>query len=103
MPDFTLRYLPLFERDMAETLDYITYRLGSPQAAQRLLDDTEDAILKRLENPLGVSPHESTRNREHPYYAIRIRNFVLFYVVLDNCMEVRRFIYNRRDIPRLLA
>jgi plasmid stabilization system protein ParE len=103
MADFTLRYLPLFERDMAETLDYITYRLGSPQAAQRLLDDTEDAILKRLENPLGVPPYESTRDREHPYYVVRIRNFMVFYVVIDTCMEIRRFIYGRRNIPKLLA
>jgi plasmid stabilization system protein ParE len=100
--EFTLRYLPLFERDLADTIDYITYHLSSPQAAQRLLDDTETAILKRLDNPLGLPPYESTRNRRHPYYVIRIRNFIVFYVVIGNCMEVRRFIYGRRDIPNLL-
>jgi plasmid stabilization system protein ParE len=53
---FTLRYLPLFERDLAAARDYIAFRLKNPAAALRLLDNTEAAIRKRLENPLGFEP-----------------------------------------------
>jgi plasmid stabilization system protein ParE len=102
MESYHLRYLPLFEQDLAETLNYLAQRLHNPQAAKRLLDDTAEAILKRLENPLSIPPYESARTRKRPYRAIHIRNFIVFYVVIDNVMEVRRFVYGRRDIPRML-
>jgi len=31
------------------------------------------------------------------YYAIYIRNYVVFYTVMDDVMEVRRFVYNRQN------
>jgi plasmid stabilization system protein ParE len=99
---FTLRYLPLFERDLAEVRDYIALNLQNPAAALRLVEDTEAAILKRLENPLSFEPYRSSRERKHLYYRINIRNFSVFYVVIGNVMEVRRFLYSKRDIPNII-
>ena len=45
---YDLRFLPLFEDDLNEIVDYITYRLRNPAAAERLVDDVETAILERL-------------------------------------------------------
>ena len=99
---FSLRYLPLFEQDLAAARDYIALNLKNPIAALRLVEDTERAILKRLENPLGFEPYRSIRNRKLPYYRINVRNFAVFYVVIGDVMEVRRFVYSRRDIPRIV-
>ena len=99
---YKLRYLPIFRKDLEETVRYISVNLNNPNAAERLLDDTEKAILKRLETPLAFAPFPSVKNRKHPYYQIRIRNFSVFYVVIDDVMEVRRFIYSRRDLDSLL-
>jgi len=99
---YTLRYLPLFVQDLAAARDYIALKLGNPMAAMRLVDDTEQAILKRLENPLGFAPHHSIRDRKHPYFRINIRNFAVFYVVIGNVMEVRRFVYSKRNIPGIV-
>ena len=96
---FTLSYLPLFEQDMAAARDYIAYNLRNPAAALRLVEDTEKAILKRLLNPLGFEPYHSSRDRQYPYYRIHVRNYTVFYVVIDDVMEVRRFVYGRRDLP----
>ncbi|MFR2490507.1 MAG: type II toxin-antitoxin system RelE/ParE family toxin, partial [Coprococcus comes] len=62
-------------------------------AAHRLVDDIESAILKRLENPLAFEPYRSAKRREYPYYRIYVRNYVVYYVVIGNVMEVRRLIY----------
>jgi len=99
---FKLRYLPLFERDLAAVRDYIAQNLKNPAAAMRLLEDTERAILKRLENPLRFQPHGSTRDRKHLYFRINVRNYVVFYVVIGDTMEVRRFLYSRRNLPGIL-
>ena len=99
---FTLRYLLLFEQDLATARDYIALNLNNPSAALRLVEDTERAILKRLANPLSFEPYRSIRDRKLPYYRITIRNHAVFYVVIGDVMEVRRFVYSKRDIPRIV-
>jgi len=99
---YTLRYLPLFEKDLEEICDYISFELHNPEAAHKLIIDTEKAILRRLVNPLGFPPYNSVRDKKQPYYRINIRNFSVFYVVIDNVMEVRRFIYSKRNLIDIL-
>lgn len=38
---YQLRYLPLFYEDMAAVVDYISNDLQTPQAANKLIDQTE--------------------------------------------------------------
>jgi len=99
---YNLQYLPLFEQDLTTVRDYIAFTLENPAAALRLVKDTEEAILKRLENPLGFEPYRSVRDRKQPYYRINIRNFAVFYVVIGNVMEVRRFVYGKRNLPEII-
>ena len=95
---YQLRYLPIFETDLLSTVNYITNVLKNEDAAHRLVDDIESAILKRLENPLAFEPYRSAKRREYPYYRIYVRN----YEVIGNVMEVRRLIYSARDTDRHL-
>jgi len=99
---FKLRYLPLFEHDLATVHDYIALSLHNPTAALRLIEDTEKAVLKRLSNPLGFKPYRSTRDRKQLYYRINIRNYSIFYVVTGDIMEVRRFVYSKRNLPGIV-
>jgi plasmid stabilization system protein ParE len=100
--EYTLRYLPLFEQDLADVRDYIAHTLKNPAAALRLIEDTDAAILKRLNNPLGFEPYHSSKDRQHLYYRINIRNFTVFYVVIGEVMEVRRFVYSKRNLPDII-
>ena len=99
---FTLSYLPLFEQDLMEVRNYIAQNLQNPIAALRLVQDTEKAILKRLENPLAFEPYRSNHKRKNPYYRINIRNYAVFYVVKGDVMEVRRFVYGKRDLTNIV-
>lgn len=99
---YKLSFLPLFEDDLNEITDHITNHLQNQDAALRLIDDIEIAINKRLETPLAFAPYPSARNRQNPYYRINVRNFVIFYVVVGNTMEVRRVLYSTRNFDNLL-
>ena len=99
---FKLTFLPLFEEDLLEVTDYITSTLQNPSAAHRLVDDIELAIVKRLEMPLSFSPYHSSKIRNHPYYRTNVRNFSIFYVVIDDTVEVRRLLYSKRNIDELI-
>ena len=80
---YELQYLPLFYDDLRQTLTYIERKLHNPQAAADLLDAVED--------------------RKNPYYAIYVKNFVVYYVVLEHrIMEVRRFLYKRQNRQEMI-
>ena len=88
---YELQYLPLFYDDLRQTLTYIERKLHNPQAAADLLDAVEEAILERSTCAESFEPYPSTRDRKNPYYAIYVKNFVVYYVVLEHrIMEVRR-------------
>ena len=94
---YELRILPLFEEDLNEIVDYITYRLRNPVAANNLIDAVEAAIYERLPVAESFEQYTSSRERHYPYYRIQVKNFTIFYVVIDNVMEVRRILYGRRN------
>ena len=102
---YKLRYLPLFEQDLMQTISYITNVLKNTDAAEKLVNDLvndiEDAIQERLEYPLAFEPFP-LKKRDYPYYRIYIRNYVIYYVVIGDVMEVRRFLYGARDTNRYL-
>ena len=92
---YKLRYLPLFYEDLKETIVYITE------------DEVEAAILERQSVAESFEPYHSLKERRYSYYRIYVKNFVVYYVVIDDegddkIMEVRRFLYNKQDVKHLL-
>lgn len=67
MKNYKLRYLKLFEDDLYEAVSYITDVLNNPQAAERLIEETENAILERLKMPLAFEPYRSSKSRKNIY------------------------------------
>ena len=83
-------------------MDYIAVVLQNPDAAMKLIDDVETAINRRLQSPEAFEPFHSRRQREHPYYRIGVGNYIVFYVVIGDVMEVRRLLYSGRDWHKML-
>ena len=100
--EYTLSYLPLFEQDLTNTKRYIRDTLGNKQAADKLVDNVEKAIFNKLKMPLSFEPYSSAVKRKYPYYRIYIGNYVVFYVVINKIMEIRRLIYGKRNFDELL-
>ena len=104
---YKLRYLPLFYEDLEQKVVHIAEKLQNQQAANDLLDAVENAILGRLPVAEAFEPYHSIRERRYPYYRIYVKNFVVWYVVIDDegedkIMEVRRFLYNKQNREELL-
>lgn len=97
---YILRFLPLFEEDLNEIANYIVVRLKNPIAADKLVDEVQLAIRERLTCPEVFEKYRSVRERQYPYYRIMVNNFIIFYVVIGDVMEVRRIIYSRRDLSK---
>lgn len=95
---YKLRFLPLFEDDLNAIVEYIAVRLKNPMAANALVDDVQQSIRERLSCAEAFEQFHSVKERQYPYYRIYVRNYTIFYVVIDDVMEVRRLLYNRRDL-----
>ena len=63
----------------------------------KLQADVEGAVRERLSAPTSFEPVASHVDREHPYYRIYVGNYIVFYCVIGNVMELRRFIYKGRN------
>lgn len=99
---YELRYLPLFYEDLEQKVVYIAETLHNEKAANDLLDAVENAIMERLPVAESFEPYHSVKERRYNYYRIYVKNFVIYYVVIDDVgtkkiMEVRRFLYNKQD------
>ena len=102
MPKYTVSYLPIFDADLSDAWNYIAFRLKNPSAADKLMSDAEEAILKRQKTPTSFQQYHSKKEREHSYYRIEIHNYNIWYVVIGNRMEIRRFLYYKRNTDELL-
>jgi len=98
---YSLRYLPRYEQDLNEIVDYIVFKLHNPEGAINLVKRIENAILERLNCPLSFEPFQSIRKRKNPYYRIYVDNFTVYYVVIKDVMEVRKLLYSSRDAGEL--
>ena len=99
---YKLVFLPTFEEDMNQAVDYIALTLNNPDAADRLLEDVLHAIHERLKCPEAFEPWKSEKVRDQVYYRIYVRRYTVFYVVYDDVMEVRRFLYTPSNWKRKL-
>ena len=97
-----LRFLPLFEEDLIQIIDYITDQLQNPQAADALVDAVQRAIQERTTRAEAFEPYHSAKERQYPYYRIYVRNYTIYYVVIGDVMEVRRILYSKRDLRKSL-
>lgn len=91
------------EEDLTEA--YLHIGADSPEAAERLLDAVGDAVALLLENPQAGNPREfrSPRAQGIRSWAPRaFPNYLIFYRVDGDDMEVVRFLHGARDLPRYL-
>ena len=102
-PMYELQYLPLFYDDLLATVKYLSEALHNPKAANKLIDDVENAVLDRLPNAEAFEPFHSLKERRYPYYRIYVNNYIVYYVVIEHrIMEVRRLLYVGRNRDQIL-
>lgn len=99
---YSLKYLPKYEEDLNEIVDYISFKLQNPISALRLIDKIEKALTDRLSFPLSFEPFQSTKKRKNQYFRIYVDNYTIYYVVIDKVMEVRRILYGKRDANQII-
>lgn len=99
---YKLRYLKLAHSDLLDIVSYISDQLYAPQAATDLVDKL-DKVISRLEQfPFSGHPYANKQKLEDEYRILVVENYLVFYVVYDSVVEIRRIIYGKRNYQDLL-
>lgn len=99
---FKVIYLSLFYEDIEKIVDYMIFKLKNEIVARNFIDEVENAIKERANNPNYYEKYYSRKERKDTYYRIYVNNYIIFYVIKDNIMEVRRILYNRMNFDRFI-
>ncbi len=90
-------YLPLAESDLMEALHYIAYTLEAPDAARDLLSAFDEAVKRIAEFPYACGLYRTDRPMRDEIRMAPVKNYLLYYAVFPDRVEIRRFLHSRRD------
>jgi len=102
MLDLDIVYLPSFQQDIDSITDYITYTLEAPKAALNLLDELEKSIKDLKMFPLAHRLYRPIKPILTEYRVLTVKNYLVFYVVLEKTIEIHRIIYKKRNLSQLI-
>ena len=90
-------YLPLAESDIMSAVDYITFTLDAPSAANGLLDELDKTVRQIAEFPYSCELYRTERPMKDEVRKVPVKNYVLYYAVFQDTVEIRRFLHGRRN------
>ena len=100
MPE--IKYLPSFYQELNAIVEYITYTLKAPRAALDLLDDLEKSINSLKDFPLAHRLYRPIKPIASQYRVFSVKNYLVFYIIHEEIIEIHRIIYKKRDLSQLI-
>ena len=97
---YRIQYLSVANRDLLEIVDYI--KADNPVAASALLDKIDVSVSRLASMPHSGKTPDDARLKAMGYQIIVVGNYLVFYVVTDNNVEIRRVLHGKRNYSFLL-
>jgi addiction module RelE/StbE family toxin len=97
---YQINYLPSAQQDLLEIIEYISK--DDAQAAHAFVDKLDATISKLAAFPfLGLIPNDR-RLQSLKYRMLVIQNYLVFYVVIEDEIEIRRILHGKRKYQFIL-
>lgn len=94
-------YLPIAEDDILAAVEYIAYKLDNPSAAEALLDELDKTVERVARFPYSSELYRTDRPMRKEIRMVSVKNYVLYYAVAEETVEMQRLIHRRRDKTQL--
>ena len=88
---FLIEYLPIAENDLTEILEYI--QIDNPTVALIFIDEIDRAISKLAFFPFIGPVPKDPRLIHLNYRMLVVGSYIVFYVVLEDVVEIRRMLH----------
>ncbi|MCT2536707.1 type II toxin-antitoxin system RelE/ParE family toxin [Aquibacillus koreensis] len=99
---YELQYLPLALKDLRGITDYITDTVRDPEAAMDFLNALNDSISMLQQFPYSYRIYQSIQPLESEYRLLPVKNYVVFYIVKEEVVEIHRVVYGKMDLTKVL-
>ena len=100
--NYTIKYLPSFDKEFNDILYYITYVLKNKIAAENVFKSVNNSIIKRSINPKSFEIYRSNKKRKYNFYKIHLKSYTIFYTVRNTTMEIVHILYNKRNFNKFI-
>ena len=96
---YNVVYLPTADRQLSDAIMYIARELGSPTAAEHLLDEVDRICESLADLPYRYSLYPVTFALKKEVRFVPVMNYILFYTVNEEekTVEIWRFLHQRQD------
>ncbi|WP_340021354.1 type II toxin-antitoxin system RelE/ParE family toxin [Paenibacillus sp. FSL K6-1096] len=89
----------LYKRPLREG---ISDELAAPDAAYQLLDKLDQAISRLKSFPFFGPVTRNMNGLKDEYRSLIVENYIVFYLVLDDIIEIRRVLHGKRKVEDLM-
>lgn len=100
METYKIRIFPTARQDMEDVIAYLNTL--SPEAALRYYDLLVDEIASLAKMPERCPRPKDLALAAKGYRYLIVKNYLVFYVVVGDTVQIRRILYARRDYQLLL-
>ena len=99
---YRYEFSPSAVDDLTEIFDYVTLELSSPLAAEKLIDEIQEAVENLCEFPFSRPLVKDRTLSKKGYRLLVVKNFNIFYVIRGEVVVIRRVLHGRRKFESLL-
>lgn len=99
---YKLKYLPLAQKDLWDITSYITDNLKAPKAAMDFVDTLDNSISRLQQFPYSCKLYQPQESLEAEYRLLSVKNYLIFYIVTENEVEIHRIVYAKMNLEKLI-
>jgi addiction module RelE/StbE family toxin len=99
---YKLRYLPLAQKDLWDITSYIADNLKAPKAAIDFVDTLDNSISRLQQFPYSCKLYQPQESLEAEYRLLSVKNYLVFYIVTENEVEIHRIVYAKMNLEKLI-
>ena len=99
---YKIKYLPIAQKDLQNITFYILDNLKSPKAATDFIDTLDKSILRLKQYPYSCKLYQPQEPLESEYRFLPVKNYLVFYVVAENIIEIHRIIYAKMNLEKII-
>jgi addiction module RelE/StbE family toxin len=100
MEIYNIKIYPVAKRDLREIIDYLNTL--SPDAAIRYYDLIISKISSLTTMPYRCPQVRNSVLKSKGYRFLVVDNYIVFFVVQDETVQIRRILYNKQNYENLL-
>ena len=100
MGHYDVVLLPIAEDDLLDITTYISEKLHAPQAAEAFVLELDKLIEQLERHPFSYELYRAERPLEYEIRRAPVKNYVVFYAVIEDMVEIHRILYGYRDMSQ---